>query len=211
MLITLSGLDGAGKSTVADWLRRELAQARRPATVLHMNDHVGLYAYLRALRDALRGRSSRDDPPRMAPSITRLGRLRDAVLWSRWLRWLLLPLDVVIFLLYRAVVEQLRGRVLIMDRYFYDRLVDVADGVPDRGLALLRRLAPTPDVAVLLELSPEEAYARKGEYTVEYLRRRHHAYTRVFPRNGTSLRVPAGALDEAKATIARAVRERMRA
>ena len=209
MLITLSGLDGAGKSTVAEWLRGELERERRAVTVLHMNDHVGLYAWVRALRDRVQGRSSRDDPPRMAPSPTRLGRIRDAVVWSKNLRRLLFPLDVLIFLCYRAVVEKLSGRVLIMDRYFYDRLVDVVDGRPGRWLPLLARLTPRPDLPVLLEITPEEAFARKGEYTVEYLRRRDRAYRRLFPGTNGALRIPAVELDAVKATLGRVVRERL--
>jgi thymidylate kinase len=201
VLITLSGLDGAGKSTVAEWLRAELERGRRPAMVLHMNDHVGVYAWLKAVRDRVRGRSSRDDPPRMDPSPTVLGRLRDALVWSRNLRRLLFPLDVLIFVVYRAVVEKAAGRVLIMDRYFYDRLVDVADGRAGAWMRLLARLTPVPDLPVLLTIPPEEAFARKGEYTVDYLRRRDAAYRQVFPGNGRSLRLDAHDLERAKLAL----------
>src|SRR5688572_32484955 len=114
MLITLSGLDGAGKSTVIATLRSELERQRRPVTVLHLNDHVGVYAWLRALRDRLLGRerSLVEAPPRMTPSPTLLGRLRDAILWSPGLRRLLYPLDLLFFLAVRLYVEAIRGRIL---------------------------------------------------------------------------------------------------
>ena len=209
MLITLSGLDGAGKSTLAEWLRSEIERERRGVTVLHLNDHVGIYAYLRAIRDRLRGWRP-DGPPRMAPHPTGLGRLRDAVVWSGAVRQLLYPVDLLIFLCYRAVVEKLRGRVLIMDRYFYDTLVDVVAGRARGVPRWLARLTPSPDLPVFLEISPEEAFARKGEYTVQYLRDRDAGYRRVFQNVRAPLRLSARELDTAKLALARAVAERLR-
>ncbi|HEY6854406.1 MAG TPA: hypothetical protein VI139_09160, partial [Gemmatimonadales bacterium] len=76
MLITFSGLDGAGKSTLIGWLKAELERRKRAVTVLHMTDNVGVYAAVRALRDGLRrlaGRapSGATDRPRMAGEVPR--------------------------------------------------------------------------------------------------------------------------------------------
>lgn len=217
MLITFSGLDGAGKTTLIAWLRNELEGQRRRVAVLHLNDDVGVYAALRALRDRLRGGppAPPDAPPRMTPLPTRLGRLRDAVLWSKSLRRVLYPLDVAWFLLVRFWVEVVQRRVLIMDRYFYDRLVDVAEtGGAQRGWRWLRALArvtPTPDLPVLLDLTPEEAFARKGEYTVPYLRRRWTAYRRVFPWVPTAVTVPTDEDNATRHVLAHALTRRLRA
>ena len=191
MLVTFSGLDGAGKSTVIGYLVAALREEGRRCAVLHMNDDVGIYAYLRRLRDALLRptmagglhRTPRDGGARRAAlgrvrSAAR--RVRNALLWSRTLRRLIYPLDVLIFLAYRLYHEGMRGRVLIMDRYFYDTLVDVSDGRPSAWVRLLERITPAPDVAVFLDITPEESFARKGEYTMEYLRRRGSAYAELF-------------------------------
>src|SRR5436190_8590026 len=69
-----------------------------------------------------------------------------------------------------------------MDRYFYESLVAVTSGREPRGQRLLQRLTPTPDLAVFLDISPEESFARKGEYSVPYLQRRAVAYRQVFQR-----------------------------
>lgn len=190
MLVTFSGLDGAGKSTVIGDVVVALRGAGRRCAVLHMNDDVGIYAYLRKLRDAVLRPAvagglhpaPRGDDGRHAPARARgaLRRVRDAVLWSRTLRRLIYPVDVLVFLAYRLYHERVRGRVLIMDRYFYDTLVDVSDGRPSAWVRLLERITPAPDVAVFLEITPEESFARKGEYTVEYLRRRARAYAELF-------------------------------
>jgi len=213
-LITFSGLDGAGKSTLIEWLRADLERQRRPVTVLHLNDHVGLYAYARTVRDRVLRRPPSDGPPRMEPRGTLLGRLRDGLLWGPTLRRMLYPADLLIFLCYRFYVEVLKRRILIMDRYFYDTLVDVTAGEHSRGRRLwprlLARLTPRPDLPILLEISPEEAFARKGEYTVEYLRDREAAYQRVFPWVRSPLRLPARELEAAKGVLAHTVRERLK-
>jgi thymidylate kinase len=210
MLITFSGLDGSGKTTLIEWLRETLESERRAVTVLHLNDQVGIYAWLRVLRDRLLGAPPEAGMPRMEPLSTPLGRLRDAVLWSRTVRRLIYPLDVLIFLCYRGYFELLRRRVLIMDRYFYDRLVDVSAVNGGPWLRWLAQMTPAPDLAVLLEISPEEAFRRKREYTVPYLRRREDAYRAISPWIPRLLRLDARGLEESKPVIARAVRERLR-
>src|SRR5205823_11253430 len=80
MLITFSGLDGAGKSTLVRWLQQTLEREHRRVVVFHMNDHVGVYAYLRRLRNQLGGapphpaaavRTGRGQRPRCAACGTR--------------------------------------------------------------------------------------------------------------------------------------------
>src|SRR5256714_4103383 len=154
MLITFSGLDGAGKSTLVRWLQQTLERQNRRVVVFHMNDHVGVYAYLRRLRDRLGGA-----PPRSGTGGGggALHRVRDALLWGKLLRRVIYPLDLLLFLAYRLYHEFICRRVVIMDRYFYDTLVDVADGRHWGLLRMLQRLTPTPDVAVLLDVGPHQS------------------------------------------------------
>ncbi|HXL35502.1 MAG TPA: hypothetical protein VN953_11300 [Gemmatimonadales bacterium] len=185
MLITFSGLDGAGKSTLIERLKATLEQQHRRVAVFHINDHVGLYAYLRALRDRIRGApapSNGSPPTRSSGLRAAYRRVRNAVLWNKPLRRLIYPVDLLVFLVYRVYVEKLRKQVLVMDRYFYDTLVDVAYDRAWGWLHVLQRITPTPDLAVFLDITPEESFARKGEYSVPYLQRRATAYRQVFTR-----------------------------
>ncbi len=183
MLITFSGLDGSGKSTLVGGLRAALEARHTPVVVRHMNHDIGAYAAAQALRDRVFGRRRSPDRVRGAahpPPRSGWRRLRYAILWNKPWRRLVYLADLLLFAVFRLYVERVRRRVLIMDRYFYDTLVDVT-GPRSWGWArLLERLTPTPNLAVLLDTSPEVAFARKGEHSVEYLARRSQAYRRVF-------------------------------
>jgi len=202
MLITFSGLDGAGKSTLIEWLRTALEEQQQPVVVLHFEHDLGVYASARWLRDGLehlvRGGRSNGATARGAASIAGpqggvamlARRIRNALVWSKIIRRLIYPIDVLVFLCYRAYFEGIQRRILIMDRYFYDILVDVSSGQRWGWIRLLKLITPTPTLPVLLDIGPEEAYARKGEYSVEYLQNRWAAYREVFPwvRAGVRLR-----------------------
>jgi thymidylate kinase len=222
MLITLSGLDGAGKSTVIGHLKSFLEQHRRPAAVFHMNEDVGLYAYARALRDGLLRRvkarqlvpvaagAGDDAPPETAGAAGgRLRAVRNGILWNKPLRRFIYLLDLVLFLFYRLYVEKIRKRILIMDRYFYDTLVDVSTGRRSLWVRLLSLITPRPSLVIFLDITPEESYARKGEYTVEYLRRRWVGYHMVIAGVRDALVLPSDDLAATLGAVERAVLERM--
>jgi thymidylate kinase len=226
VLITFSGLDGAGKSTLIDWLRATLESENRSVTVFHMNDHVGVHAYLRQLRDFVTGNAKKLEPvaangwedlgarqSSASPvSVKRLVRqLRYRLVWNKTFRRLVYPVDLIVFLVYRLYVEKLSKRVLIMDRYFYDTLVDVSTERTRLWTRVLERLTPAPTVAVLLDITPEESYARKAEYSIEYLRRRWVGYERVFRRVPAPVVLPNYDFDASKAALRRVVMERLSA
>lgn len=189
MLVTLSGLDGAGKSTLANALKARLEKDGTSAVIFHMNKQVGLYAYVRSVRDAFLRTVRRVEPPAEhgEKSSAKPGRakamlleIRRRIIWNKELRrWVDLG-DLATFLVYRLYVEKVRGQVLIMDRYFYDRITDIADGHHWRYLRWFSSLAPVPDLPVFVEVSPEEAFARKGEYSVDSMTRRRAIYKEVF-------------------------------
>lgn len=220
MLITFSGLDGAGKSTLIERLRKKLEEQDRRVSVLHMYRHVGLYACGRLVLVALRGGGEGDEfdgqergregaarRGRLGATAARLGR---AVAWSKTLRLCAYPFDLVIFLGYRLYVELVRGRVLIMDRYFYDTLVDVAAGGGLRGARLLALVTPTPHLPIYLDISPEQAYARKGDHSVDYLGRRRDAYRSLFPSGRRGVVLDAGGdADSTMHAVEKVVSERM--
>jgi thymidylate kinase len=207
MLITLSGLDGAGKSTLIELLKKSLEQRNKRVAVLHMDHQIGLYAYLQSIRRLIFSsiRDANGQPTKKGEYLNCTERREDSwlrsaisrgkytLLWNKPLRRGVYLVDLAIFLFYRLYIEKLKKQILIMDRYFYDRLVDVAG--PQRGWPFIRFLAlltPTPTLPVYLDISPEEAYARKREFSVAYLRCRQASYRKVFPLVRSSVVLTSG-------------------
>jgi thymidylate kinase len=206
MLITFSGLDGAGKSTLIASLRSALERAGHSVAVLHMNDDVGVYAYARMARNLLLRLMGQTRRARTARAGS-LRAVRNALVWSSMVRACIYPVDLLILAFYRLYFEKLTSRVLLMDRYFYDTLVDLSKDGPHPMNRLLELLTPAPDVPVLLDVTPECAFERKRDYPLAYLERRWVAYHSVFSRVPTCVMLRNGDAQLAQARLWRIVTE----
>lgn len=196
MLITFSGLDGAGKTTLIRGLRQTLESHGHAVTVLTMYDHVGLYAFIRFIRDrsrnviqrAVRQRAAINKAPDNSPGLGCRtgghGKLMMAlilgIMRSRTVKRFVYIFDLCIFPLYRIYFETVRNRILIIDRYFYDSLADIAHGGRRLDTRLFLSFTPAPNLPVFVDVNPDEAFARKGEYSVEYLNVRRADYRKIF-------------------------------
>jgi thymidylate kinase len=218
VFVTFSGLDGAGKSTLIGWLTTRLGAAGRPMTVFHMNDHIGVYAYLRFVRDRVRGSNAERNPPTAWTDPLRQANgpggtwraVRYRLIWNKTLRRLIYPFDLAVFLVYRFYHEVVKGRVLVMDRYVYDTLVDVFEPRQRWWLRALEALTPTPTLAVFLDVTPEESFRRKQEYSIEYLTRRSAAYKEIFTWVPSAVRLVNCDLATSQSVLGNAIHERLR-
>ena len=184
-VVALSGLDGSGKSTQARLLVAALQDAGLDAVVLwdRISYSDALLRLTTPLRLALRlapGATERlatgvvlprnDDPdgPYAVPDLHRALRgLRERVPAVTPL-WVGLVVALHAVPLRRTTLHEARqGRVVVRDRYLLDSLVHLQARYGREGLrpqqALLRRAAPEPLAAFLLDVPPEVAYARKPE------------------------------------------------
>jgi len=204
-LVTFSGLDGAGKTTLIDELARELRAHGRRVRVLTMYDDVSFYSRLRRLRDLFRSAGRSHAGSRAASAGT--GPLY-AIVRSAPVRRMAFFADVASLVIRRLAVTLRRDDVLILDRYLYDTLVDAADGGWP-SIPVLLRLAPLPDVPILVDVDPAHAFARKGEYDVVYLARRRSVYRDIFTRIDGAVVVRNDDLVSATAAVRDAVRHRL--
>jgi len=167
LLVTFSGIDGAGKSTQIELLMEHLRQeGRKPLYVWTRGGYTPLFEGLKVLLRRLPGRAvppSGNNPQR-------------AQVFSRgWVRrlWLVLALLDLLWL-YGLQLRwwRWRGRAVVCDRYLWDTLIDFRLNFPHEQVErwwlwrLIVRIAPRPDAAFLLLVPVEESVRRsdvKGE------------------------------------------------
>jgi thymidylate kinase len=181
VVVTLSGLDGAGKSTHAATLQATLDRLGVEATVVwspfgggRTTDAVAVPAKWVLRRVRGRPAGTRPSAPIMsdpaAPTTGLLAALREP--------WAVLVAALDAFAQRRATLRHaLRGRVIIFDRQLLDSVVRMRVLYGEKGRfrwhrRLMRGLAPRPRVAYLLEIRPETSLARKDDrWSLDELRR----------------------------------------
>ena len=195
MLITFSGLDGAGKTTLIDSLKAVLEKQNYRVTALTMYGQVSLYGIIRLFRDRVTGTLRRSAPKKLrrhqisansdflsneAIQYGRLQKLIVNIFRRNAIKRCVFVLDLFILLIFRLYLEKLKKHIFILDRYFYDFLADVADGRRWLYIRAFLLVAPTPDIAIFVDVSPDNAFSRKGEYSVEHLAKRRTIYIKIF-------------------------------
>lgn len=167
LLVTFSGLDGAGKSTQIELLIERLRQrGREPAYLWTRGGYTPLLEFLKKLLRRLPGRAV--PPSGNNPQRARAFRRR----WVRRLWLTLAQLDLLWVYGVQLRWRRGRGQIVICDRYLWDTRLDfrlnfAQENVPGWRLwRLLARVTPRPDASFLLLLPVEESVRRsdlKGE------------------------------------------------
>ncbi len=196
VIVAISGLDGAGKSTQAEALAATLGELGHDAAIewSRITYDYGLRVVARPVKlalgavVALRGRVPavpEDDPstrPPRAPdeAAARALRARFPLLNQAWAA---VVAGIHAWGLRRTLRPHLRqGRVVVRDRYVLDSAVQLRQIYGHRqgvGFAtwLVRRIAPPALVGFWLDVPGEVAYRRKPEqFTVERLAARQPLY-----------------------------------
>lgn len=215
MLVTFSGLDGAGKTTHAQALVHALTTCEVDARLVWSRG--GSSRFMERAIALFKPSLSRMATLDMSPT-PRARALRKRVWLQRPLvRWgweALFVTDLIVRYWRCIALPLLVGRVIVADRYYYDALVEMADArgasgaVPAWALAAFRLLCPRADVAVLLSVSPEEAWCRKPEEDLEFLTSQAALYNEVSRRCGLRVVDGNGQLGSTCDVLTRQVLER---
>ena len=206
LLISFSGLDGAGKSTQIENLVSVLESCGlRVGRLAFWDDVVVLSRYRERFVHAV-FKSERGVGAPGRPVARRDKNVRG---WPLTLvRAFLYLLDT---LRLRRVVARARNSgvdVLVMDRYIYDELVNL----PLHHLAaravfrVATLLAPRPELAFLLDVEPESARSRKPEYPQDFLRQCRDWYCGMAASLHTMIVVPPLSLAETTKAVTETVR-----
>ena len=189
-LISFSGIDGSGKSTLVNALSTALthAEIRHRVAWVRGGNSALLQSANRVFRRLLGGRMQHV-VARRSPE----GGQEQVIVSSlfRWLwPWIVATEQTFLFLL-RVRLPMAFRRVIILDRSLYDTLVDLQIRCDDPSIAsrlpiaVLAWLAPKPAVAWFLQVDPEVAHRRKkDDFSPETLSRRASCYADVAKQQG---------------------------
>jgi thymidylate kinase len=198
ILVSFSGLDGAGKTTQIENLRA-LAHSLglRDALLTFWDNVVVLSRYregfVHKVYGSERGIGAPDKPVQR----------RDKNVRAWYLSVIRHGLYLLDSLHLAWVIAKARRRnldVVIVDRYIYDELANLPLENPLTRIFVqfVKGLAPTPDLAFLLDADPIAARIRKPEYPVEFMQQSRRAYFMLGELLGTMTVIPPLPLSEAK-------------
>ena len=168
LVIALSGIESAGKTTQRDALTSQLRRrGQTPISVWIRAGYTPRLKLAKRMLRALRRRGRRErqgisDRPGQYPR--RAANLKRGL--QRWFWLTVAMLDLVWMYGIEVRLWRARGRTVICDRYLLDCLVDFCVNFPDdrverRWLCrLLRRLAVQPDAAFCLLIPAEQSLQR---------------------------------------------------
>jgi thymidylate kinase len=176
LIVSFSGIDGAGKSTQIRKLCACLVEAGLHVRLLTFWDEV---ASLSRIRSRLSLRLFKGDPGVGTPEnpVNR----RDKNVQSPYLdaiRFVLYLFDAFSLKILTTKLRKSHLDVVVFDRYLFDELANLPMLKPMARAytMLLARLGPRPDVAFLLDVDPGRARRRKPEYPLEFLNCNREAY-----------------------------------
>jgi thymidylate kinase len=209
LLVSFSGIDGAGKTTQIESLTKWLHNAGIKVRLIRFWDEVAL---LRQSREWLGHKLFKGDKGIGTPERPVERRDKNVSNWyMSACRPFLCGLDVIGLW---VVVSKLKRRrsvdVVIFDRYLYDQVANL--NLEDRGgRALARailRLMPRPDVSCLLDADPELARSRKPEYPTDFLRQNRQSYL-ILAQIARLKVIPSGSPDEIARNVRRTVMNKL--
>ena len=201
VLVSFSGIDGAGKSTQIENLQHYLNARGLQVQRLAFWDDV---AVLRRFREFSRSALLKGDAGIGSPGNPVNRRDKNVQTWyMNAFRYFLYSLDAAwLGVVVRKALRSHAG-VVIFDRYLYDELANLPlrSRLTRSYVRLLLKFAPNPDVAYLLDADPVQARERKPEYPLEFVQSNRAAYLALSTLSGNMTVIAPGSADEVASQV----------
>ena len=184
-VITFSGLDGSGKTTVINSLKKEFESAGLVVKTPTMYDNLSFYAALRFVRDSIREFFGKKiELPNGSEANPNFELHSNSFIYkvfrSKLLKALVLSLDTLSIYLY-LIFKAKRSDVILLDRTSYDYILDILPKKYKKlHLSVGLFFSFKPSLSVFIDTPAQVSFDRKGEHNVEYLEWRSVAYTQIF-------------------------------
>lgn len=197
LLISFSGLDGAGKSTQIANLQQFIERRGLSTKLLAFWDNVVVLSryregFVHKMYGSERGIGAPGKPVNRQDKNVR-----------RWyltiVRHALYLLDAIHLTKVVGAARRSGADVIIMDRYIYDELANLplTNFQTRIFVRIVDAFVPRPDVAYLLDADPVEACERKPEYPIDFLYLCRRSYHRLARTLGHMTVIPPLALPDA--------------
>lgn len=201
ILISFSGIDGAGKSTQIANLCASLHEAGLGVQLITFWDDI---AKLKWIREGVGHKVFKGDQGVGTPDAP-IHR-RDKNVRSPLMTLFRMAIYLVdAFSLRKGIRDASRfeADVLIFDRYMYDELANLNLEAAATRLYLrgIMTLVPRPDISFVLDADPAQAFARKPEYPLDFLHSNRRSYLMLNQLLGGITVIPPMPIEEAKAEV----------
>jgi dTMP kinase len=181
-LVNIIGIDGAGKTTLAKALTKELQRQNHYIRYKYCQYFPKLLYPIKFLvKHSVMRKTDEFENYKYYNRTKKYISARFPVLANIYANvWLV---DYIIQVFFKITLPLLSGQRLIIDRYIFDIAVNLSL-TTNNNINYARRLirfffkfAPRPDLVVLIDLPEEDAFGRKDDIQdIEYLRERRKRY-----------------------------------